>query len=127
FVTDLTLDRVQRFTADGVLVGAWGTSGGAPGQLSSPTGVVVDTNGFVVVTDAGNSRVQAFRPDGSFVLAFGTAGSGQGQLLQAPALDVDPLGRLVVLDKDNSRVQVFANLATPARRKSWGSLKDRFR
>ena len=90
------------------------------------TGLVVDGSGFVIVMDAGNERVEAFRADGSFVLAFGGPGSAAGQFFNPSALDVDPQGRLLVLDKDNSRIQVFANLATPARRETWGALKRRF-
>jgi hypothetical protein len=95
--------------------------------MVSPTGIVVDGNGFVIVMDAGNERVEVFRPDGSFVLEFGGPGSGQAQFNNASALDVDPQDRLYVLDKDNARVQVFANLATPVRRESWGELKTRFK
>jgi DNA-binding beta-propeller fold protein YncE len=118
---------VQRFTAGGAFLSSFGATGSGPGQLSSPTGVAVDGNGFVVVMDAGNGRVEAFREDGSYVLAFGSEGPLPGQFFHPAAIDIDPQGRIVVLDKDNSRVQVFANLATPARRETWGVLKARFR
>ena len=43
------------------------------------------------------------------------------------AIECDAQGRVIVLDKDNSRVQVFAEIATSAKRETWGVVKQRWR
>ena len=42
-------------------------SSGGTGDLHGPTGVAVDSDGDVYVTDWGNHRLQVYAPDGSFI------------------------------------------------------------
>lgn len=44
-----------------------GGEGSALGKFKYPRGVAIDSNGFLVVADAGNNRLQVFNPDGSFL------------------------------------------------------------
>ena len=55
------------FDGDGGYLGGWGSSGAEPGDLTFPTGVLVDTDGDVYVGDAagsvefpGKHRIQKF-------------------------------------------------------------------
>lgn len=59
-------DRIQKFTADGEFVLAFGKAGTDPGEFQRACGVVWH-RGLVYVADAINSRVQAFRDTGEFV------------------------------------------------------------
>jgi DNA-binding beta-propeller fold protein YncE len=98
--------RVQVFNS-GKLVGAWGPSGSAPGQLSAPVGIAY-FQGHLYVADTENNRVQVFTPQGRFVRGWGTLGQGNGQLAGPSGIAVDPVKNLVyVLDTGNRRVQVF--------------------
>jgi sugar lactone lactonase YvrE len=59
YVVDSPRDHVQKFTADGVLLSQWGSSGYGPGLFSFPTDVAAYGNSVFVV-DAGNHQVQRF-------------------------------------------------------------------
>ena len=61
FVSDANLNRIQRFTAVGKLLGTWGSLGNGPGQFTSPHGVEVSAAGVIYVVDSNNHRVQSFR------------------------------------------------------------------
>jgi len=84
-----------------------GHGGDAPGALSDPGGLAVDSEGNVYVADTGNARVQKFGPDGRFLKAVGTAGSGEGEFNQPSDLALDGQGNVYVIDTWNHRVQKF--------------------
>ena len=71
FVSDGYVNsRVVQFTPDGKLVRIFGGKKGAgPGELNTPHGVAIDTEGRVLVADSGNKRVAIFSKDGAFVKA----------------------------------------------------------
>lgn len=60
YVCESGADRVRKVTTAGAVVGEFGVSGSAPGQLSLPRGVAVDSSGDLWVADEGNNRVQRF-------------------------------------------------------------------
>jgi DNA-binding beta-propeller fold protein YncE len=120
YVLDPVNHRVQRFTADGAFVAAWGDAGSGPGQFCRIQGIAVDPSGLVYVADTGNGRVQVFSGHGSYVTEWnrfrrGRVGGRPGedverppfieaaqafQFLAAPvSLGVDDSGRLLVIDQ----------------------------
>src|SRR5207248_3089668 len=48
-----------------------GGKGTGKGELDSPTGIAVDSNGNVLVADTGNGRIEKFSPNGDFVTSIG--------------------------------------------------------
>jgi len=70
YVADAS-NRVQKFSSSGSLVAQWGSAGTGDGQFTNPTGIGVDSRGFVYVVDRGASnghtRIQKFDPSGKFV------------------------------------------------------------
>jgi hypothetical protein len=58
----------SKFANDGEFLAIYGSSGGGEGQFQRPTGVAVDSEGFIYVADWGNERVQVLGADGSFRL-----------------------------------------------------------
>ncbi|MCH7871686.1 MAG: SBBP repeat-containing protein, partial [Planctomycetes bacterium] len=98
---------VRQFTADGAFITQWGASGSAPGQLSGPTGVAVDSDGNVYVADTGNHRIQRFTADGTFITQWGASGSAPGQLSGPAGVAVDGDGNVYVADTGNHRIQRF--------------------
>jgi DNA-binding beta-propeller fold protein YncE len=92
-------------------LGEAGRPGDGPGQLDSPTAVVVAPDGAIFVTDGhepeSNNRVLKFSPQGQFLTSWGGTGTGPGQFRVPHAIAIDSQGRVIVADRDNARLQVF--------------------
>ena len=82
FVTDSHRNgrnnRVVRFTKDGRFVREWGTKGTAPGQMSEPHTIAMDSRGRLFVGDRENNRIQIFDQDGRFIAAWRQFGRPSG-------------------------------------------------
>lgn len=60
--------RVVQFNKDGKFVRViGGTKGSEPGQLQLPHGVVIDSQGRIIVADSDNKRIAIFDKNGKFV------------------------------------------------------------
>jgi len=68
FVTDSHRNgknnRVVKFTRDGRFIKEWGKKGSAPGELSEPHTIAMDSRGRLFVGDRENNRIQIFDQDG---------------------------------------------------------------
>ncbi len=71
YVSDPSLQYVQKFDRDGKFVTQWGGWGTEPGQFYKPKGIDVDEAGNVYVIDFGNHRGQVFDENGRFLGIFG--------------------------------------------------------
>ncbi len=107
YVADSGNDQIQKFTASGVFLAKWGSTGSGLGQFSNPQGIAVDASGNVYVADTWNHRIQKFSSSGSFQAAWGVWGSGNGQFGTPSSIAVDSAGNVYVADTGNSRVQKF--------------------
>jgi tripartite motif-containing protein 71 len=118
--------RVQRFSASGVFLGAWGARGGGYGQFNYPSGVAVAPDGTVYVVD-GDARIQLFSADGAFLGVWGSFGSGDGQFSNPSGVAVAPDGTVYVADTGNYRIQRFSASGTfLGAWGSWGSGNGQF-
>jgi sugar lactone lactonase YvrE len=79
----------------------------APGEFAKPTGVAVDQDGNVYVSDTWNNRIQEFDADGRFIRTFGEAGDGPGYFARPKGISIDGDGHIWVADALQDRVQVF--------------------
>ncbi len=101
-----TVDRdghmVKKYTKDGRLVlslGTLGKPGNAPYLFNGPTGVEVQKNGNIVVTDGyWNARMIWYTPDGEYIKEIGGWGNAPGQFNSPHAVAQTPDGRLLVVD-----------------------------
>jgi DNA-binding beta-propeller fold protein YncE len=113
YVVDTQQDQVLVFdSAKYALLRRMGTAGKkhtltSPGNFSLPTGVAVDGNGNVYVTDTLNDRVEIFDADGDFISQFGSPGDGPGHFARPKGIAIDRDGHIWVTDEMQSRVQVF--------------------
>jgi DNA-binding beta-propeller fold protein YncE len=113
YVVDTQQDQVLVFDEDKyTLLRRIGTGGQrhtltTPGNFSLPTGVAVDSNGNVYVTDTLNDRVEIFDADGNFISQFGTPGDGPGHFARPKGIAIDRDGHIWVTDEVQSRVQVY--------------------
>jgi hypothetical protein len=86
YVTDISLNRVQKFTTTGAFIAKWGSSGSGTGQFSIPKGIGIDDRGTIWIADPGNSRLQEFSSGGDYqrsVTQIGGSGIdfGSGNIL----------------------------------------------
>jgi DNA-binding beta-propeller fold protein YncE len=125
--------QVYKFSPDGKLLMALGTAGVAGADethLNGPTGVVVQDNGTIWVTDGhggpengpnkenmygsrgGNNRLVEFSPDGKFIKQWGGGKGSEGslpmQFNDPHDIALDPAtGNMYIADRGNQRVQVL--------------------
>lgn len=78
-----------------------------PGDFSKPTGVAVDTDGNLFVSDTWNNRIEVFDADGNFVRTWGKAGDGPGYFARPKGIAFDSDGHLWVADAVQDRIQVY--------------------
>lgn len=65
YVLDSMAREIRIFDPDGRFVSAFGQRGSGPGELNSPSSVLIGRGDTILVPDVGNGRVQRFLPDGS--------------------------------------------------------------
>jgi sugar lactone lactonase YvrE len=116
FTTEASVGRVQKFTADGEFLAAWGDNEDKPGSfgrkfqetsLVGPIGICFDRGGRLWVSTAGG-RIQQFSDSGKYLRGFGEkAGSGPGEFLAPHGIAIDSHDRMFVVDGYNHRVQVM--------------------
>ena len=82
-----------------------GERGEGPGHLMWASGVAVDGDTNLYVTDAWTDRVSVFSPEGDFLRAFGSSGDGEVQFRRPSGIAVDRDDNILVVDTLNHRVQ----------------------
>jgi predicted membrane-bound mannosyltransferase/DNA-binding beta-propeller fold protein YncE len=109
YVTDTWNHRIQKFSADGRFIKAWGTfgQGETPESFYGPRGLAVDAEGRVYVVDTGNKRIVIFDADGNYITEFGGAGFDPGLFDEPVGIAVDKNGTIYVTDTWNQRIQTF--------------------
>lgn len=100
-----TLGRVQEFDANGTFVTTFGR-----GQIVDSGGLVLDSQGDVLVADDKADSIKVFGPDGRLLRKIGQTGSAPGQL-DFPTEMALSGNALYVADTDHSRIVRF-DLAT---------------
>ena len=109
--------QVTKLSPSGEILLQLGTrkvAGNGPNQFSSPSDVVVGTDGNIFVADGHgegtNERIMKFDSDGQFITAWGRPGNGPcgaGEFSSLHALAIDSQGRLFIGDRDNNRIQIY--------------------
>ncbi|HEU4707510.1 MAG TPA: hypothetical protein VFS64_10000 [Solirubrobacterales bacterium] len=105
WVSDITLNRVQKFNSKGEYQCQIGSKGSGNGQFSGPHGLAADAKGDVWVADAGNNRIEEIGPKCEYLAQLGKAGTGNGEFSFPEDVAIDPSGNIWVADSLNSRIQ----------------------
>ncbi|MGI8551312.1 MAG: SMP-30/gluconolactonase/LRE family protein [Dehalococcoidia bacterium] len=103
---------VLKFDSNLHLLTSWGTPGSGNGQFLSGSGISVDSNGNVYVSDSGNNRIQKFDGTGQYLVQWGAKGSGNGQFNSPAGVVVDRDYNVYVADSGNNRIQKFDRQGT---------------
>ncbi len=109
--------QVTKLSPEGEILMQLGTrmvTGDGPDEFSSPSDVVVASNGDIFVADGHgegtNERIMRFDRSGRFILQWGRSGNGAcgtGEFSSLHALEMDSQGRLFIGDRDNNRIQIY--------------------
>ena len=77
-------------------------------DLNSPAGIVIDTQGNLLVIHEDNQRVQKFSPGGELRLEFGDFGNDDDDKFNfLSGITLDKQDNIYVVDRNNNRVQKF--------------------
>ncbi|MCL4300727.1 MAG: TIGR03663 family protein [Anaerolineae bacterium] len=107
YVTDTGNKRVEKFTATGEFLQAWGGGGVIPGAFEEPVGIDIDREGNVYVADTWNQRVQKFDANFNPLAQWDVAGWESESVINKPSLAVDAEGRVFVSDPEGFRIIVY--------------------
>jgi DNA-binding beta-propeller fold protein YncE len=113
YVADTQLDQILVFDADSLKkVRAIGTTGKnheltSEGNFAGPTGVAVDGDGNLYVTDTMNNRVEIFDGEGKFISQFGRHCDSWGCFAHPKGIAVDSDGHVWVADPMLDLLQIF--------------------
>jgi len=113
YVADTQQDQVLVFDADSLkLLRRLGHAGKyhemtGPGDFAAPTGVALDDDGNVYVTDTMNWRVEIFDAEGNFISQFGQHCDGYGCFVHPKGIAVDGDGHIWVADPALDVLQIF--------------------
>ena len=132
YVADSGNARVQKFSATGAFIAAWGwgvsdgvaqsevctsncqagIAGSGAGQFSNPTSIAVDSSGGpsdgdVYVGDAGNNVVLKFDSNGNFLATIDGTASPQGHFVTVAGVSVDQSGNLWVADGSSDFISQY--------------------
>ena len=105
FVSYVEAHCVKVFNKAGVYLYDIGSEGSGDGQLSKPTGIVIDKFNHLIVCDSGNERLQLFALDGRFFTKIEGQFFDNSGLLTAAAVSND--GHLFVTDYEKNCIYVF--------------------
>ncbi|NHH96903.1 hypothetical protein DYY66_1468 [Candidatus Nitrosotalea sp. FS] len=75
-------------------------------ELSSPTGIAMDSDNNIYIADSGNSQIKKFDSKGKLLFAIGSFGSSKSQFIHPLGIFVNEK-YLYVTDTGNSRIQMF--------------------
>lgn len=107
FVLDKDGAKVVIMGIDGNVAGGFGSKGKKQGMFREPSGLALDENDNIYVSDTGNDRIQVFDSKGKYIFEFGGGGSGDGKL-DSPQGIIYTKGKIWVADTGNNRVQSFS-------------------
>ena len=99
--------RVTMCNAEGEYFGTFGSFGEGDGQFTSPSGIAIDSQGRVYVSDEHLHRIAVFDATGRFLSKFGTEGTQEGEFDTPSGIAIDNQDNLYVADSYNNRIQKF--------------------
>ena len=77
-------------------------------DVNGPSGITLDNNGQLLITERCKGSVSIFTGDGKNKRSFGSRGSGPGQLDWPCGIAISTIGDILVCDQMNHRIQIFS-------------------
>ncbi len=119
FVTAVPWDRTARGSrvstitigiepGDEEYISEFGKYGSEEGQLIWPTGLALDREEIIYVTDEWLNQVLTFDREGNLLARWGSAGDGDGQFNGPSGIVLDQEDNIYIVDSRNHRIQKFS-------------------
>jgi len=108
FYADMYRDQVIKYLPDGTLLGALGERGSGNGQFIEPSGIAIDSGGFIYVSDMQNHRIQKFNTEMEYITQW-TGEVFSSGYFSPYAAAIDSEDNLYVIDISNDCVQKFTS------------------
>lgn len=99
------LSQTNDFTFQ--LLFSFGSKGDGPGQFQSPTGISIDSNGNIYISDTGNNRIQKFDSRGNLLKFIGGFGWESEQFQRPVGLCAENALDVFVADYENNRIERY--------------------
>ncbi len=111
WVSDCGNNRIEKFSAKGAFLAAYGKAGSGEVQFNCPTGIDINQSAHdIYVSDSENKRIEELSLTGAYVRSFGT--SGEGALTKPGGLKIDSAGNVWVPDLSADRIVEFSSSGT---------------
>ena len=88
-------------------ISTFGSHGEGKGQFIWPTGIALDKDTNVYVTDEWLNRITKYDRDGEYITHWGAQGSGDGDVDRPSGIAIGKDETLYIVDSRNNRVQKF--------------------
>jgi DNA-binding beta-propeller fold protein YncE len=88
-------------------ISTFGSHGEGKGQFIWPTGIALDKDANVYVTDEWLNRITKYDRDGEYITHWGAQGSGDGDVDRPSGIAIGKDETLYIVDSRNNRVQKF--------------------
>lgn len=108
YVTDTKNHRVQKFTVDGIWLGAFDVPRFGDPLYPTGGGVAIAADGRIYVSQMSTHQIVVLTPDGDLQRTWGRRGRQPGEFDNPGGIAFSPAGELYVADQSNHRVQVFS-------------------
>ncbi len=116
YTTESMNGRVQKFSANGEFISAFGRLEDRPGSfggsvkefavLHGPVGICCDREDRLWISSV-SGRIQQFTAGGNYLRGFGEPGNGPGQFMAPHGVALDSRNHLFIVDAFNQRIQKF--------------------
>ena len=107
YVADSAKYVVSKLTLSGELLHDFGCEGSRQGKFNHPSGLIVDSNNKLIVSDCNNHRIQIFNENCCWLLSIEGYGTGINSFRFPYGLALDPQGNIHVAAHDTSTIKVF--------------------
>ncbi|MBN9388718.1 MAG: SMP-30/gluconolactonase/LRE family protein [Chloroflexi bacterium] len=97
-------EHIFKYSSNHQLIATWGKQ---EDKLHYRSGLAIDKQGRVFVTEQRNNKVEIYSPDGQFIKSWGESGGNPGQLTWPEALAIDPAGFVYIANSGINRVEKF--------------------
>lgn len=120
WISDTNNDRIQKFSSSGTFILQIGQAlnqnkgksktkeGNSEIQFNKPTGLAIDSQGYLYVADRNNDRVAIFNSFGNFIREIRDGSASLTTSFNKPhGLAIDKEGNLFVADRNNDRIRKY--------------------